>query len=120
MGATAAETRITELEAALAAERAALAHERAQVAKLTEERDLLRSSHERLRLELELLKRRIFVAKAERVDTAQLELEFAAKLAALDRLGGGPPPGVGGGDRPASAKHKPTGRRDLRNVSATS
>jgi transposase len=116
MGATAAETRITELEAALAAERAALAHERAQVAKLTEERDLLRSSHERLRLELELLKRRIFVAKAERVDTAQLELEFAAKLAALDRLGGGPPPGVGGGDRPASEKHKPTGRRDLRNV----
>ena len=47
----------------------------------------LRASHERLRLELELLRRRIFVAKAERVDTAQLELEFAAKLAELDRLG---------------------------------
>jgi hypothetical protein len=41
--------------------------ERDRVAKLTEERDLLRASHERLLLELELLRRRIFVAKAERV-----------------------------------------------------
>src|SRR5438270_8893303 len=79
---------LAEREIVLAAERAALAQERARVAELTHERDRLRDSHERLRLELELLRRRIFVAKAERVDTAQLELEFAATLAALDRLGG--------------------------------
>jgi hypothetical protein len=72
MNASATETRIAELEAALAAERAALAAEWDRSAKLAEERDLLRASHERLRFELELLKRRIFVAKAERVDTAQL------------------------------------------------
>src|SRR3990172_1274441 len=70
------------LEAALAVEHAALLVERERVAKLTEERDLLRASHERLRLELELLRRRIFVGKAERGDTAQIEMEFAAKLAA--------------------------------------
>ena len=56
-----------------------------------QERDRLRASHEQLRLELELLRRRIFIAKAERVDTRQLELEFAAKLAALDKLSGGSP-----------------------------
>lgn len=124
--------RIAVLEAALAAERAALAAERAalaaerdRVATLTAERDLLRTSHERLRLELELLRRRIFVAKAERVDTAQLELEFAAKLAALDQLGGAPGPapdadapgGEGqGGQAAPKAKRKPTGRRDLRDA----
>jgi transposase len=116
MYATAAATRINELEAALAAERSARAAEQAAarewVAKLTAERDLLKASHERLRLELELLRRRIFVAKAERVDTAQLELEFAAKLAALNQLGGGPPV------RPAAetARPKPKGRRDLRDL----
>ena len=113
-------TRITELEAALAseqsaraAEQAALAAARELVSKLTAERDLLKASHERLRLELELLRRRIFVAKAERVDTAQLEMEFAATLAALDQLGGGPPV------RPAAetvARPKPKGRRDLRDL----
>ncbi len=117
----AAETdKVTELEAALAATTAALAAEQAAlsaarelVTKLTAERDLLKASHERLRLELELLRRRIFVAKAERVDTAQLELEFAATLAALDQLGGGPPA------RPAAeaaARKKPKGRRDLRDL----
>ena len=69
-----AESRIAALEEELAAVKA--------------ERDRLRASHERLRLELHLLQRRIFVAKAERVDTAQLELEFAEKLAELDKLSG--------------------------------
>lgn len=114
--------RVAELEAnlaaersMLAAERAALAAARAQVGELTKERDLLRASHERLRLELELLRRRIFVAKAERVDTAQLELEFAATLAALDQLGGAlpaaaaaPPP-----DPRGHGRRRPKGRRDL-------
>jgi transposase len=123
MDATAAD-RIAALEealaverAALAAERTALAAERDRVAKLTEERDLLRASHERLRLELELLRRRIFVAKAERVDTAQLEMEFAATLAALDQLGGALPAAAGTGAPPPPEKPRPTGRRDLRKLS---
>ncbi len=95
---TSPEERIVALEAALAT--------------VTAERDKLRASHERLRLELELLRRRIFVATAERVDTAQLQMEFAAKLAELDRLGGAAP--ADDGD-PTGKKKKPnsTGRRDL-------
>ncbi len=112
----AADERIVALEAALAAERAL-------VAQVTAERDVLHASHERLlRLELELLRRRLFVAKAERVNTAQLELEFAAKLAELDRLCGtlGPATGNEASDRngskapPRDPKKKPTGRHDLR------
>jgi transposase len=100
-----------------AALEAALAAEKAKVAKLTEERDALRASHERLRLELLLLRRRIFVAKAERVDTSQLELEFSTTLAALNRAGGLPPVmdeslDVDGNGR-RRAKKKPTGRRNL-------
>lgn len=117
------QARIQALESALAVERKALEAERALVEKLTAERDQLRSSHERLRLELELLKRRIFVAKAERVDTQQLELEFAEKLAELTRLDqqlaaqlaeeeatGGSSAGRDKG------KSKPKGRRDLRDA----
>jgi len=105
---TTPESRIAELEAALVAKDSL-------IGQLTHERDLLRASHERLRLELELLKRRIFVAKAERVDTAQLELEFAEKLAALDRMGGLADLEQETG-KPSSrrSRPKPTGRRDLR------
>lgn len=87
----------------------------AALAEVTRERDLLRASHERLRLELELLKRRIFVAKAERIDTAQLELEFALKLAELNRFAD-TPKAEAGNDGVASrrAKARPTGRRDLK------
>jgi outer membrane murein-binding lipoprotein Lpp len=80
--------RIAALEAALAAERAAHATSQAKVEKLTKGCDHLRASHERLRQDLELLRRRIFIAKAERVDSSQLEMEFAKKLAALDELAG--------------------------------
>jgi len=85
---TVLDARVAELEALLASERAARTADAEKIATLTQERDRLRASHERLRLELEMLKRRIFVAKAERVDTAQLELEFAAKLRQLDVLAG--------------------------------
>jgi transposase len=95
----------------------ALAAERERVAELTRERDHLRASHERLRLELELLKRRIYIAKAERVDTRQLELEFVQLLEQLDRLAGTTPAKeraeVQGKSEPAPRK-SPTGRRDLR------
>ena len=109
------------LEERIAALEAALASERARVAELVLERDRLRASHEALRLELELLKRRIFVAKAERVDTTQLEMEFAAKLAKLDELAGlVPPEGEGapaGGEPPSKEpKKRPTGRRNLRDA----
>ena len=111
---------LAALQAALAAERAALVAERERVAELSRERDHLRASHERLRLELELLRRRLFVAKAERIDTRQLELEFAATLAALDRLSGFAPPapeaGQGGGAAAPQRQSKPTGRRDLRQL----
>jgi len=89
--------------------RTELAAERVQVAELTQERDRLRASHELLRLELELLRRRLFVAKAERVDTRQLQMDFAAVLAALDAFAGEPPPKP---EKP-KGKKKPTGRRDL-------
>jgi len=104
--------RIAELEVALAAERE-------RVIALERERDVLRASHERLRLELELLKRRLFFAKAERVDTAQLELEFAAKLRALEEVAGTlnmPPRDEADGSKPKGTRSKPKGRRDLREL----
>ena len=123
--------RVATLEAALATERTALATERAAhaesralVEQLTEERNHLRASHDRLRQELELLRRRIFIAKAERVDSTQLELEFAQKLSALDALSGrldeqpiSTDAGTcasGGGDSKPTGKKRPKGRRDLR------
>lgn len=60
----------------------------ARITELDQERDRLRASHERLRQELELFKHRLFVAKAERIDTRQLELEYAQKLRELDQLEG--------------------------------
>jgi transposase len=89
----------------------------AQLAAVTKERDQLRASHARLREELELLKRRIFVAKAERVDTAQLEIEFAEKLRQLDALAGEPPEAPGDeGDDEKKRKKRSTGRRDLKKL----
>jgi transposase len=95
---------VATLQAALAAERAALAESRTQVDQLSRENEQLRASHERLRQQLELLRRRIFIAKAERVDSSQLELEFATKLAAYDALSGqlanGSAPATGTGTSP--------------------
>jgi transposase len=98
------------------------------ITSLEQERDRLRASHERLRQELELFKRRLFIAKAERVDTRQLELEYAQKLRELDQLAGtlgmGKPPVVVEDDTPASdgkrrgkrKGNRGTGRRDLRSL----
>jgi len=124
--------RVVALEATLAAERSAHATSRALVDRLTKECDHLRASHERLRQDLELLRRRIFIAKAERVDSTQLELEFAEKLAALDVLSGriaeegnSGATGSGAGDAGIAPgkndnkkdKKKSSGRRDLRKAS---
>lgn len=79
--------RIAELEAQLAAAHAAhedaladeqrkLAAERCLRAALEVERDHLRLAYQELQHELALMRRRLFAAKAERLDTAQLELEL--------------------------------------------
>ncbi len=124
--------RIAELEAQLAAARAAhedaladerqkLAAERSLRAALEVERDHLRLAYQELQHELALMRRRLFAAKAERLDTAQLELELGQKLAALDAMNrelGLPPPDDAGGEpsKPKRGKRKPTGRRDLRDA----
>lgn len=85
---------------------------------LRDERNQLSQAYTAVKLELALMKKRLFIAKAERVDVAQLEIEFAEKLAALDALSKrleplpaeltpAPPPGG------ARTKSKPTGRRDF-------
>ena len=112
--------RVVELEAQLATEREL----RAQ---LERKHDLLLGAYQALEQQLELIRRRLFVAKAERIDTTQLELEFAATLAALDALTGTSPSGAsadgntsagagagGSGDGDGRGKRTPTGRRDLR------
>jgi transposase len=95
-----------------------VAHLEAALAQVTAERDKLRRAYEQLKEHLELLRRRIFVGKAERVDVAQLEMEFAQTLAKLDALAtqlaadAEPPPA----DLPppsVKSRPKPTGRRDL-------
>ena len=122
-----ADERIAALEAALAAataERDKLADERD---KLADERAKLRAAYERVLEELTLLRRRLFVAKAERVDTKQIELEFLLKKAELDQLAGAVPGETdngedeadpsedegSGGDEPRRRKKskKPSGRR---------
>lgn len=91
---------------------------------LTAERDRLRAAYRRMAGELELLRRRIFVAKAERLDSRQLEIEFAEQKAELAELAeeGGAADGGGDGDVPRRKKGQrgsavtPKGRRDLRSA----
>lgn len=102
-------TRVAALEAALAATTSKLE-------KVSAERDKLRRAYEKLQEQLVLLQRRIFLAKAERVDARQLELQFAETKAALDKLAAeigvpaAPPPGE------PKTRAKPKGRRDLRTL----
>lgn len=81
------------LQAQLDAEREAARKDREvalqRIAQLEQERENLRASHERLRLELELWKRKLFIAKAERADDEkQLRLEYEQKVRELDALAG--------------------------------
>lgn len=114
-----------ELRDALELERAAAAE---RIAELERERDNLRASHERLRQELELLKRRILIAKAERLeDVDQLELEYAKKMRELDeaahtvnmakeRPASDKTPARDGKPRGKRTNNSGTGRRDLREL----
>jgi transposase len=126
--------RIAELEAALTSTTSQLSSTASRLATTTEtlsktnaalatvtaERDKLRHAYEQLKAQLELLRRRIFLAKAERIDTRQLELEFAETQAKLVKLAtelgesaalldGNSPAGAGG----RTARPKPKGRRNL-------
>ena len=126
------------LRAEVAALEAALAATKSELSAVTAERNKLRRAYDMVKSELELLRRRLFVAKAERIDTTQLEIEFAETKAKLDQLaraldhevgvvdGAGEAPanenaktrggGNGGGDgRPAGQKKtsKGSGRPDL-------
>lgn len=85
--------RVHELEALLKAEQDRAAVEREKRESAEEQRALsqrlleeLRKSYTILQQELELLRRRIFEAKAERVDPKQLALEFAKTQKELDAL----------------------------------
>ncbi len=103
--------RIKALEESLATTAAALT-------RVTAERDKLRRAYEQIKEHLELLRRRIFVAKAERVDVSQLELEFAATRVNLERLAtqlepGSDAPPPDGEQAPPRPHTKPKGRRDL-------
>jgi transposase len=81
------------------------------------ERDKLRRAYEQLKGHLELLRRRIFVAKAERIDTTQLEMEFAetqAKLLKLASEVGDDATATSTDDDPAappSGSGRPTGKK---------
>jgi transposase len=95
----------------------------AKLALVTAERDKLRRAYELAKEQLELLRRRIYLAKAERVDVQQLELEFAAKKAELARLAtqldepaANEPAGQ---DDAPTTKAKPKGRRNLAAVPMT-
>jgi transposase len=126
---------VQELEALVARVQSELAATSSQLAAVTTERDNLRRAYRQLMEQFELLRRRIFVAKAERIDATQLELEFeqtkqkldelAHKLAGADETAASPGPGsdeaaakenVGSrpaGKPPARPKQKPKGRRNL-------
>jgi transposase len=118
--------RVIALEAELAAERAQLATERARADKLAADHARLLAAYQQAEIELKLLRRHIFVASAERIDTRQLELEFAEKQTELAALAAklnaatppappeAPPPAPPAG--PAKQKPKPKGRRNLRDL----
>ena len=126
-------TREQELAALVRRMQGELAAATDKLASITSERDSLRKAYRQLMEQFELLKRRIFIAKAERVDATQLELEFEKTKKKLDalaqQLGGnaamadatpsGDQPDEPGsrpsGKPPAKAKTPGKGRRNLAN-----
>lgn len=85
--------RVQELEALVSRMRLELAVTSDQLAATSEqltgviaERDNLKRAYRQLMEQFELLRRRIFIAKAERVDSTQLEMEFEKTKQKLDEL----------------------------------
>ena len=109
----------TELEAALRARvrelEASLASMSSELRTVRAERDKLRRAYDQLKAHLELLRRRIFVAKAERIDTSQLEMEFAETTAKLKKLAKELGEDSGGSDADAESSNdndgRPSGKR---------
>jgi len=106
-------------DAALAAERAARTDAEAERDRLASERDQLREAYELLKQQVELARRRLVIAKAERIDTTQLELEFATQLAALTEaarkaMEAEAAAGGSGAGTKKGGKANRKGRRDLR------
>lgn len=107
----------------LVAERDAL---RAEIATVKAAHRRLSEAYRAAVTELELLKRRLFVAKAERTDTGQLELDFAKKAAELDALKAALPERESSdapqdtrrpaGRDPKAPRPPSTGRRDVREL----
>lgn len=123
-------TREQELEALVLRMQRELATTSSQLAGVISERDNLRRAYQQLMELFELLRRRIFVAKAERVDATQLEIEFEQTKQKLEELarvlgadspeptGAGTDPAGDVGSRPAGkppakSQTKPKGRRNL-------
>jgi transposase len=79
-------TREQELDALVRRMQGELVATTAKLATITTERDNLRKAYRQLMEQFELLKRRIFIAKAERIDATQLELEFEKTKQKLDAL----------------------------------
>jgi transposase len=121
----------------LSAKNAALKAAKSELTQVISERDKLRRAYNQLLEQMALLRRRIFVAKAERVDPHQLELELeetqkkldalAAALeepahdenAAAEQLSNSDAAELGGrpaGKPPAAPRAKPKGRRNLANA----
>lgn len=125
-GAESSSAREQELEALVRRMQSELAATSNQLTAVITERDNLRRAYRQLMEQFELLRRRIFIAKAERVDSTQLELEFARTKQQLDALAQklgdvGPSEGPGtddagsrpSGKPPRSGKTAPKGRRNL-------
>ncbi len=115
---------LAKRDATLAKRDATLAKRDAEKSEQQAQYTRLWNAYERLKEELALIKRRLFVATAERVDTTQLQLEFEALVTKLDALAGSlpgetdtAPSGDAKGEpdsTPALKKAKPKGRRDLK------
>jgi transposase len=80
------EALVRRMQGELAATTEKLAAATGRIASVTSERDNLRKAYRQLLEQFELLRRRIFIAKAERVDSTQLELEFEKTKKKLDAL----------------------------------
>jgi len=70
------EALVRRMQGELAVKTDQLAAATGKIASITSERDNLRRAYRQLMEQFELLRRRIFIAEAERVDATQLELEF--------------------------------------------
>lgn len=123
---------IASLRAQLAERDRFIAERDQMLAQHKQEYARLQSVYQQLLTEMQLLKRRIFVGTAERVDTTQLQLEFAELTKKLDALAGvlggagAREDGEDAAPKPCSkcgsktgcrckkrGGHKPTGRRNL-------